>query len=401
MKQITFGMASSFTAILATTALSLADEVRTGRSAYGDWQTDAPGVTRKITVDDLNAPLETPVTANRSKVVAKPADAALKAMPGFSVAPFVTGMEGARVIRVAPNGDIFLSRSRPDGKVMVIRAKPGADKPDSIETFTSGLMDPYGIAFYPPGPDPKWVYIGETKNIVRYPYKLGDMKASGPAEVVVSDLPVGGGHWTRDVAFSPDGKTMYVAVGSSGNVAQDMGPKPELVSYQSSHALGSAWDKEEWRANVLAYDPDGKNKRVYASGIRNCSGLAVQPGTGTVFCATNERDLLAAALRAGCDRHALLVQVMIVGALGAVDAELDHQPAQFRAGKAGADDRAMDAGMHVPDRGAPGGGGRNEFGCSRGAGQARLHRDQPAHELRRGRRAAGRKDARQHIRGAR
>ena len=71
-----------------------------------------------------------------------------------------------------------------------------------------------------------------------------------------------------------------------------MGPKPELVSYQSSHALGSAWDKEEWRANVLAYDPDGKNKRIYATGIRNCSGLAVQPGTGTVFCATNERDLL-------------------------------------------------------------------------------------------------------------
>ena len=140
---------------------------RTGRSAYGDWQTDAPGVTRKITVGDLNAPLETPVTANRSKVVAKPIDAALKTMPGFSVAPFVTGMEGARVIRVAPNGDIFLSRSWPDGKVMVIRAKPGADKPDVVETFASGLRQPYGIAFYPPGPDPKWVYVGETKKIVR------------------------------------------------------------------------------------------------------------------------------------------------------------------------------------------------------------------------------------------
>src|SRR5580704_8286062 len=178
MKLATFGMATSLAVLLATSALALADNVRTGKTAYGDWQTDAPGVMRKITVNDLDVPLETPVTANRSKVVAKPVDAMLKTMPGFSVAPFVTGMEGARVIRVAPNGDIFLSRSRPDGKVMVIRAKPGADKPDSIETFTSGLMDPYGIAFYPPGPDPKWVYIGETKNIVRYPYKLGDMKAS-------------------------------------------------------------------------------------------------------------------------------------------------------------------------------------------------------------------------------
>jgi glucose/arabinose dehydrogenase len=170
MRRFTFGTASSLAALLATTVLALADDVRTGKAAYGDWQTDSPGVTRKITVNDLNAPLETPVTANRSKVVAKPADAALKTMPGFSVAPFLTGMEGARVIRVAPNGDIFLSRSRPDGKVMVIRAKPGADRPDSVETFASGVTDPYGIAFYPPGPDPKWVYIGETKNIVRYPY---------------------------------------------------------------------------------------------------------------------------------------------------------------------------------------------------------------------------------------
>jgi glucose/arabinose dehydrogenase len=292
MKHSTFGTSSLLAALLTTSSWALADDVRTSKAAYGDWQTDAPGVMRKITANDLNPPLETPSSANRSKVVARPAGAELKAMPGFSIAPFVTGMEGARVIRVAPNGDIFLARSRPEGKVMVVRTKPGADKPDVVETFASGLKDPYGIAFYPPGPDPKWIYIAGTKDIVRYPYKSGDLKPSGAAETVVSDLAVGGGHWTRDIAFSPDGKTMYVAVGSSGNVAQDMGPKPELVTYQNSHGLGSAWDREEWRANVLAYDPDGKNKRVYASGIRNCSGLAVQPGTGTVYCATNERDLL-------------------------------------------------------------------------------------------------------------
>jgi glucose/arabinose dehydrogenase len=292
MRRFTIGTASSLAALFATSALALADDVRVGKAAYGDWQTDAPGVTRKITVGDLDVPLETPSTANRSKVAPKPTDAALKTMPGFSVAAFVTDMGGARVIRVAPNGDIFLSRSRPEGKVMVIRAKPGPDKPDSVEAFASGLKDPYGIAFYPPGADPKWVYVAGAKDIVRYPYHAGDMKAPGAAEIVVSDLAVGGSHWTRDIAFSRDGKTMYVAVGSSGNIAGDMGAKPELVSYQRSHALGSAWDKEEWRANVLAYDPDGKSKRVYASGIRNCSSLAVQPGTGTVFCATNERDLL-------------------------------------------------------------------------------------------------------------
>jgi glucose/arabinose dehydrogenase len=289
MTHLAFNTAFSLVALLATSAL--ADDVRTGSAAYGDWQTDAPGVIRKITVGDLPSPLATPSARNFSKVIAKPANAALKPMPGFSVTPFVTGMTGARVIRIAPNGDIFLARSRPDGKVMVTRAKPGAEKPDTIETFASDLRDPYGIAFYPPGPNPQWIYVAGTKDIVRYPYHNGDLKALGEPETVVSDLAVGG-HWTRDIAFSPDGKTMYVAVGSSGNVAADMGPKPDLVSYQASHALGAAWDKEEWRANVLAYDPDGKNKRIYATGIRNCSGLAVQPGTGTVFCAANERDLL-------------------------------------------------------------------------------------------------------------
>src|SRR6516162_5543458 len=105
--RFTCTVVSSVAAVLATSALVAADDVRTGRSAYGDWQTDAPGLMRKITVDDLGPPLETPPTANRSRVVAKPADGVLKTMPGFSVAPFVTGMTGARVIRVAPNGDIF------------------------------------------------------------------------------------------------------------------------------------------------------------------------------------------------------------------------------------------------------------------------------------------------------
>jgi hypothetical protein len=112
MRRFTIGTASSLAALFATSALALADDVRVGKAAYGDWQTDAPGVTRKITVGDLDVPLETPSTANRSKVAPKPTDAALKTMPGFSVAAFVTDMGGARVIRVAPNGDIFLSRSR-------------------------------------------------------------------------------------------------------------------------------------------------------------------------------------------------------------------------------------------------------------------------------------------------
>ena len=213
-------------------------------------------------------------------------------MPGFAVTAFVTGMTGARVLRLAPNGDIFLALSRPEGKIMVIRAGADMSNP-KVETFATGLRDAYGIAFYPPGPYPQWVYVGEYGKVVRFPYKNGDLTASGAPETVVSDLATGGNHWTRDVAFSPDGKTMYVAVGSASNVAEQMGPRPaDFAAFEKSHSFGSAWDREEWRANVLTYDPDGKNKKIFASGIRNCSGLAVQPGTGVVYCATNERDLL-------------------------------------------------------------------------------------------------------------
>jgi glucose/arabinose dehydrogenase len=273
-------------------AWSAPEIMRVGSAAYSDWRSDAPGVMRKITPADLPPPLSSPSTASRSKVIPKPADAALKTMPGFAVAPFVTGMTGARVLRTAPNGDIFLARSRPDGKIMVIRSGPDMSNP-KVETFAADLSDPYGIAFYPSGPDPHWVYVGEAGKVVRFPYHNGDLAASGAPETVISDLPVKGNHWTRDVAFSRDGKTLYVAVGSASNVAEQMGSPPaDFAAFEKSHSPGSAWDKEEWRADVLAYDPDGKNKRVFASGLRNCSGLTVQSGTGAVYCATNERDLL-------------------------------------------------------------------------------------------------------------
>ena len=127
--------------------------VRIGKAAYGDWHSDAPGAMRKITPADLPAPLETPTTANGSKVVRKPPRAALKTPEGFSVEPFATGMRGARVIRVAPNGDVFVAQSE-IGKITVMRASDGASKPQTTATFAEGLSQPFGIAFYPPGP---WV----------------------------------------------------------------------------------------------------------------------------------------------------------------------------------------------------------------------------------------------------
>src|ERR1035437_1454541 len=117
--------ASSALALIGGVSASLAIDYRGGRSAYGDWHSDTPGLLRKVGPEDVVGPLETPAGANRSKVVPKPADAELKTMPGFKVEPFATGLTGARVLRIAPNGDIFLSQSRPDGKITVIRTAKG------------------------------------------------------------------------------------------------------------------------------------------------------------------------------------------------------------------------------------------------------------------------------------
>ena len=157
--------------------------------------------------------------------------------------------------------------------------------------FADGFDYPYGIAFYPPGPDPKYVYVAQTDRIVRFPYGNGDLKARGKAEVVIDGIPTGG-HITRDIGFSPDGKRMYVAVGSESNAGEGMGRKSasQIEAAEAASVIGAGWGPEDGRAAVLVFDPDGKNGRIFASGIRNCAGLTVAPGRGDVWCATNERD---------------------------------------------------------------------------------------------------------------
>ena len=246
----------------------------TGKDALGDWTTDAPGVRRKITVNDLATPYDTPSANNFPRVAPRPEGAWPQAPAGFEVTEFATKLEEPRVIVRAPNGDLFVAESRAN-RVRVLRDADGDGKPETSEVFATGLTRPFGIAFHPPGPEPKFLYVGNTDSVVRFPYKNGDTKASGAAETVVKNIPSGnesvggGGHWTRDIEFSPDGKTLYVAVGSRSNVDED---------------------REERRAMILAFDPDGKNERVFAHGIRNPVGLATHPGTGQLWTSVNERD---------------------------------------------------------------------------------------------------------------
>jgi glucose/arabinose dehydrogenase len=266
--------------------------VLAGTAAFGDWRSDAPGVGRLITPADLPAPYASPSARNSASVVRPPATAALKVPPGFAVQRFASGLRNPRVVRVAPNGDIFVAETAA-GRIRVLRAVAGAAQPDRTEIFADRLDRPFGIAFYPPGSDPRWIYVAENNAVVRYPYEPGDLTARAPAEALVPELAgTRSGHATRDLAIASDGRRIFVSVGSGSNVGEGMPRKSpdEIRSWEAAEGLGAAWGNETHRADVLTFDPDGKNLRVFAAGIRNCVGLAVQPQTGDLWCATNERD---------------------------------------------------------------------------------------------------------------
>jgi glucose/arabinose dehydrogenase len=260
-----------------------------GRDAFGDWHADRPGISRHITAADLPKPGATPSAANVSRVVPRPPSAVPQVPPGFKAELFAEGLRGPRIMRVAPNGDIFVAETRA-GRIRVLRAVDGASKPSVDEIYASGLDEPFGIAFFP-SDKPQWVYVANTDSVVRFPYQAGDIKASGKPQTVVAELPHGSGHSTRDIVFSSDDKRMLISVGSGSNDAEGIGaPEGGLPSWSSAHALGASWGSETDRAGVLVFDPDGKNQRMFATGIRNCVGLAIQPATGDLYCSTNERD---------------------------------------------------------------------------------------------------------------
>ena len=241
---------------------------------FTDFRYEKPGTTRKITVSDLPKPFETESSNNGAEEVARPEHAWPVAPAGFKVEMFASGLDNPRLLRTAPNGDIFLAESEP-GRIRVFRGMTSDGKPEQSGIFASGLKRPYGIAFYPPGPDPQWIYIGNTNEVIRFPYHNGDLKASGASQHV-ADLPAGGGHWTRAVDFSADGKKLFVAVGSASNV-DDPDTHPG----------------EKNRADILVCDPANCQLKVYAYGIRNAGGgIAVNPQTGELWCSVNERDAL-------------------------------------------------------------------------------------------------------------
>ena len=303
---------SSFALALLAVAASAplcaqSQQLLTGDAAFTDWNQQQPGVRHLIKVTDLPQPKPDEAVNNGPHLVPKPKDAWPVAPPGFKVTLYAGGDNAPlqradatehmaiasgtftqpRLIRTAPNGDLFVADSG-GGAIVVLRGMSGDGKAQQIEKYATGLDHPFGIAFYP-ADNPRYLYVGNATTIQRFAYHVGDLKATGAPETIVPDIPgfaqlTGGGHWTRDVAFTKDGKFMLISVGSGSNIND-----PDTDFERDGSREGA---KEFHRADVLEYTPEGKFVEVYATGIRNCVGEAINPITGELWCSTNERDNL-------------------------------------------------------------------------------------------------------------
>jgi glucose/arabinose dehydrogenase/cytochrome c5 len=256
------------------TASTVKFEAPDPKPPFTDFRFEKPGLSRKVTVADLPQPYATESAGNGPKVVPKPEGVWPVVPEGFKVELYSKDVDGPRMIRTAPNGDIVTTESM-KGQVTILHGMTADGKAEKASVYATGLNRPFGIAFYPQGPNPQWLYIGNTDAVVKFAYKNGDLVATGKPEKVV-DLPSNGkGHWTRDVRFTRDGKKMLVSVGSGSNIDD-----PDTTPAEKN------------RADVLEFNIDGSGQKVYAYGIRNCVGEAIHPKTGELWCSVNERDAL-------------------------------------------------------------------------------------------------------------
>jgi glucose/arabinose dehydrogenase len=211
----------------------------------------------------LPAPYATKSAGNAPNKTKPPAGFLPTVPSGFRVNIFAANFKVPRWLAVAPNGDIFVA-DMGAGEIVILRDPQNTGGAQSRETFADGQRRPFGIAFHD-----DYVYIGNMKELVRFKYDSKTSKRLGQAEHLM-DMP-GGGHDTRSVAFSADGKHLFLSVGSGSNISTG---------------------EEPIRAAVTICDPDGKNARQFATGLRNPVGLDIEPVTGEAWVTVNERDEL-------------------------------------------------------------------------------------------------------------
>jgi glucose/arabinose dehydrogenase len=262
--RLTFGL---ITSLLAFAACNSAQTPRSGSELTPLPQvvnTEKPWVT-SVDPKTLPAPFASTSARRFSRIVPQPADARLYLPKGFRINVFAEGgFREPRWMALAPNGDVFLADSRANS-VIVLRDANKDGVAEERFVFSNKLSQPFGMAFHD-----NWFYVANTNSIVRFKYRPGQTTAEGEPEKLVELTPGGyNQHWTRNILFSPDGTKMFVSIGSATNVSVEADPR---------------------RAAISVYDPDGKDHRIYASGLRNPIGLAWNPKTGELWTAVNERD---------------------------------------------------------------------------------------------------------------
>jgi glucose/arabinose dehydrogenase len=231
-----------------------------------------------------------------AKAVGWPAAAAPTPAPGLAVARFAEGLNHPRWLYRLPNGDVLVAETNgPANKptdfkswvagiimggagagnasanrIVLLRDADGDGLAETRHVFLTGLHSPFGMALI--GGD---LFVANTDAVLKFPYADGETEITAKG-VKILDLPAGpkNMHWARNLLASPDGKKLYVSVGSNSNVGEN------------------GMDTEIRRASILQVNPDGTDATVFASGLRNPNGLAWNPANGELWAAVNERDEL-------------------------------------------------------------------------------------------------------------
>ena len=217
---------------------------------------------------ELPPPFATPATDNPPQVVPRPDGVPLNVPAGFRAQLFAEGLSEPRWIAVAPGGDVFVTEPYA-GRIRVLRDADGDGHAETVATFYEDherLELPHGMAFRDGA-----LYVADVNHVWRFPYGPGQLQAAAPPEPITPEGALAeeyDWHYSRNVAFAPDGERFFVTVGSLGNVGEQ--PPPY--------------------ATVQAFDADGSNPRTFVAGTRNPVGIAVHPETGDLYVTVVERD---------------------------------------------------------------------------------------------------------------
>lgn len=243
-----------------------------GAASFTNFALQQPQICRYMTAADLPPANTSASSTNYSTPVARAPGQMPIVPPGFKVTLYLQSLSNPRYLLAVPNGDLLLSEPA-SGAIRVLRGVDPNGYNVNQTFFTTGLNSPYGMAFYPSAVSPQFLYVANTSTLLRYPYTPGDTIASAAPTTLATDLPSSGNHTTRALAFTHEATPrLLVSVGSASNVTNtDTDPN------------------EFRRADVLAYSVGGTFQKVFASGLRNPVGLAID-AAGKVWTSVNERD---------------------------------------------------------------------------------------------------------------